>query len=770
MAIELLENRLALAIMVDVVDNTNLGTAGSIFVTGHGIPGKAPAGSPPQELRVVGASGGFVQGAVTIAGASWTGTTAKIATSVAHQLKLNNPVYVSGVGEPGYNGVFTVTGVDPGASPTWFEYTVPSALASSSGGAAYLPPLLSSQTITKAENQNGLVTLTLQNTANVPLNSAVFSSGLGGVGIGWNGTGEVTQNASTNPALTSNQFQINVSGASGIATVTNASVRIVSVNPIALASLPGWNAQTKTGKVTLDQNIKDFSAQLVQMVTPAGVAPYPLGITPGTANLTSLNIPPFAVGQQAGTSVVDFLEFYYAGNTGYSTFDLSGVDGFVLPPTLHASSVTTGPQTVGLNTTLSNLSREQIGNAFTAFIGNEPVDVRTTGKFGRLLYDQAVSTNKLTVAPAYKQQGAALTGVTMTQWNNNGTGTNIITCTTTGLHGLVPGQAITIDSSDPQYSGSYTVLSTGLTKNSAADGSQLQADQFQVALKVAPASASATGSVTPTNSGVIAASTATLVVEIPTGTLPAVGTTVQLSGSAPGTFSAYPIGDYEVTLVPATAGLPNTAVYLSAQAGQTFAIGEQTGGGTLATPVFVAPPPVPGNQFYAITAPKDWLANQSVATANADPMVTWWNTTVNNFFKAGNYLNVSIGSYVPTSSPKVSITGIRNSGNQTIFTATKSYAVGDVVTIAGFSQGSWYNQTARIVAANSTSFTIAGTSTPPVTMPAGAIAQLSRAISYTGTYGSTGFNFAPDHNDYPDDGTPAGNFNISFSVDKPTPR
>ena len=71
MAIELLENRLALAIMVDVVDNTNLGTAGSIFVTGHGIPGKAPAGSPagspPQELRVVGASGGFVQGAVTIA-------------------------------------------------------------------------------------------------------------------------------------------------------------------------------------------------------------------------------------------------------------------------------------------------------------------------------------------------------------------------------------------------------------------------------------------------------------------------------------------------------------------------------------------------------------------------------------------------------------------------------------------------------------------------------------------------------------------------------
>jgi hypothetical protein len=827
--LEALESRLALAIDVNVVDNTHLGTAGSIFVTGHGIPGNAPAGSAPQQLRVVGASGGFVQGAVTIDNALCTGTTARITTSVAHQLTVGNTVYVSGVGVPGYNGVFTVTD----AAPKWFQYTVPSALSPSQGGAAYLPPLLSSQTITQAEAQNGLVTLTLQNTANVPLNSPIFISGLGGVGAAWNGTAEVKQNASTNPALTSKQFQIEVSSASGTATVTNASVRIVSVNPIALARLPGWTAQNKTGKVTLDLNIEGFSSQLVQMVTPAGAAPYPLGIVPGTANLTNLGIPPFAVGQQAGTSVVDVLEFVYAGPSGNSTFDLSGVDGFVLPLTLTASSVSAGPQTVGLNTSLPNLSREQIGNAFKDFIGYEPFDVRMTGQFSRLLYDQSVSTNKLAVAPA-SQAGTALTGVslqpdkdlssaglftgsisgttltvtsgatnlaknkiidgvgvlpntyvsqvvsqsggagtfTVNQSQNvastNMTGynpTGVITATKTA-NGLVPGQSITVSAPGSAYNGNtYTVKLTPLNDTSLSSGQFT----FVVPAGTAP-DAIASATVTPTNSGVIASGVENLVVTVTAGPLPAAGSTVQLSNVPQGGFSPAGVnGPYTVVTPPTGSGLPANAVYLATTTGQTFKVGNTTGGGTLSTPVFVAPPAVPGNQFYAITAPKDWLANQLVATANADPMVTWWDTTVNNFFKAGNYLNVSIGSYVPTSTPNVSITDIRNSGSQTIFTATNTYAVGDVVIIAGFPADPWYNQTSRIVAANGASFTVAGTSTPPDTMPAGAIAQLSRAISYTGTFGTdggngTGFSFTPDHTDYP-----AG-FTSPFWIHTPTPQ
>ena len=331
----------------------------------------------------------------------------------------------------------------------------------------------------------------------------------------------------------------------------------------------------------------------------------------------------------------------------------------------------------------------------------------------------------------------------------------------------MPGQSITVSAPGSAYNGNtYTVKLTPLNDTSLSSG------QFTFVVPTdTPPDAIASATVTPTNSGVIASGVENLVVTVTRGPLPAAGSTVQLSNVPQGGFSPAGVnGPYTVVTPPTGSGLPANAVYLATTTGQSFKFGNSTGGGTLSTPVFVAPPSVPGNQFYAITAPKDWLANQSVATANADPMVTWWDSTISNFFKAGNYLNVSIGSYVPTSSPNVSITGIRNSGNQTIFTATNSYAVGDVVTIAGFPQGSWYNQTARIVAANSTSFTIAGTSTPPGTMPAGAIARKSRAISYTGTYGSTGFNFAPDHNDYPNDLTPAGDFNISFSVDKPTPQ
>jgi len=70
---------------VDVFDNTNLGTAGSVYITGHGIPG-AP-GAPETDLRVLAPTGSFVQAAVQIQSASCTGTTARITTAAAHQLR-----------------------------------------------------------------------------------------------------------------------------------------------------------------------------------------------------------------------------------------------------------------------------------------------------------------------------------------------------------------------------------------------------------------------------------------------------------------------------------------------------------------------------------------------------------------------------------------------------------------------------------------------------------------------------------------------------------
>jgi len=834
--LESLEHRLALAIGVEVLDNSNLGPAGAIFVTGHGIPGSfivpsdLPQGTPPAELRVLdptgaSVSGKFTQAAVTIWSAETTGSTAKITTTVPHQLQVGDKVFVSGVAVSGYNGVFTVTKKHagtrtpteayPGNDPGYFEYSVGSNLEpSSKSGAAYLPSLISTPTITAASANAGIVTVTLSGEANIPLNSPIFLQGLstpvlavaapptqpltnvsmtqwnnngtptniitctttrphglvpgqkitidssdpkykgsytvantgltlnsgpGGVQLqanqftvnlsavpgnasatgtvtptnsgviasstaqlvvniksgtapssgqatlsgvlpskfdgsytvstipataglpstaAWltannspfntgdtggggtlsfssvdlNGVQEVTQNSSTNPALMPNQFQYSLTGANGTATLTNAVIDVVSLNPVALASLPKSGSQRPT--VTLDSHIEDFSSQLVQMVTPTGKQPFPLGISPGTASLSNLGTPPFAFGAQTGTSVADIVEFYYAGS-GNSTFDLSGVDGFALPLTLNASSVTQGVSQVGINTSLG-ASREQVGTAFSQFITKEPVAVKDDAKFGRLLYTGPTSVNPLTVA-AQSAQGTPLTGVQVRVVQAESI---VAKATTTAAHGLVPGQAITVSGAGSPYDGSFTVTATGLTDTTLTD------KEFTYAMN-GTSKVTATATVTPTNSGVIATSQANLAVQLAPGSqAPTAGSTVQLVNVPNGPFApaANVNAFYTVQSIPSNAGLPDTTVVLASTTGQTFTVGNSTGGGTLQTPVFVTPPTLPDNQFYVIAAPKDWLVQQPHAAAILDPMVSWWDTTIDAFFTSGNFLQVAVGS------------------------------------------------------------------------------------------------------------------------------
>jgi hypothetical protein len=609
-------------ITVDIVNNTQVESA-SVYATGHGIPGTTGGGSP-QALNVLGPQGRFVQAAVLMASVACTGTTATITTAVANQVAANQTVFVSGVSVPGYNGVFTVTGVN---STTEFTYSVPAPgnLENGSGGAVYLPELISSQTIVAAVGVSGIVTVSLDGAANIPLNSPIFLSGITGTGVGWNGVWAVSQNPWSNPALASYQFQIEISGAGGSATVpANSTVQIVALTPIGLTNLP-QNPNTYNPCVLLDQNVAGFSAQLVVMVTPGSEAPFPLGITPTTANLSNLAIPPFAIGEQAGNSVADIVEFYYAGS-GTSTFDVSQVDGFALPLTLQASPVASGPSQVGVNPALAGINRQGIGEAFQAFIQNEPADVATIGLFGRLLYDGPVDVNPLTVAPP-STTGKALTNVNLAQWQ----GASVM-ATAAAAHGLVPEQAINVSGAGTPYDGSFVVGDTGLTDPS------LNGNQFTYNVPTIP-SGSPSGTVTPTDSGVIATSTVNLVVQVTSGTAPSPGTAVQLSGVA----AAFD-GPYTVLPLPAVAGLPTSAAYLATTSGQNFTPGSTSGGGILGVPVFVAPPSVPLGQFYGIAAPKDWLANQTVATANSDPMAAWWDTTIDAFFAAGNYLQVAIGA------------------------------------------------------------------------------------------------------------------------------
>jgi|GEM_PF-6871929 len=136
LGLERLEQRLALTIALDIFDNTGLGTAGDVYVTGHGIPG-AP-GAPKDDLRVLDAGGSFTQGAVKVANASWDSGTARITTPVPHYVQPHQKVFVSGVSAAGYNGIFTVTAIEPGGNPTWFEYQLTDSPGAGADGAAYL--------------------------------------------------------------------------------------------------------------------------------------------------------------------------------------------------------------------------------------------------------------------------------------------------------------------------------------------------------------------------------------------------------------------------------------------------------------------------------------------------------------------------------------------------------------------------------------------------------------------------------------------------------
>ncbi|MBN9671980.1 hypothetical protein [Roseibium aggregatum] len=617
-------------IKLDIVDDTQI-NSGSVYVTGHGIPGNTTAEGGPDSLNVLSWKGRFVQAAVLIADASWENGTATITTTVANEVQVGDTVYVSGVSVTGYNGVYKVTATDPSART--FQFSYPFSLNAGTGGAVYLPELLSTWEIKSAKGADGMVTLGLQWPANIPLNSPIYLSGLSGDGVAWNGVRTVAQNPSSNPALASNEIQFDFASASGtVGDLTGASVQVVSLMPVNLMALP-WNPSTNERSISLDAGIEGCSAQLVAMVTPAGELPFPLGITPGTANLSNLSIAPFRVGQQAGNSVADIVEFYYAGEGRGSTFDVSQVDGFALPLTLKASGVSSGPSQVGVNPKLQGFDREAVGRAFTAFIGKEPEDVRTSGAFGRLLYDGAVSANPCSIAAA-GGQGGTLSGVSLAAANP---GSAIIQATTSGPHGLVPGQSITVAGANAPYDGTFTVLETGLTDTS------LTAETFTYAAAGSPSS-NATGTVTPTTFGVIATGSANLVVATSSGTAPTAGSVAQLSNVPDGTFSESVDGSYTVVAIPSNAGLSGGVVYLSATSGQSFAVGSVTGGGTLDTPVFAAPPSVPRDQFFVIAAPKDWLANQSLETAKTDPLATWWDATIDAFFAKDNVLRVAVGT------------------------------------------------------------------------------------------------------------------------------
>jgi hypothetical protein len=81
-------------------------------------------------------AGNFADPTATISTATETGTTVTITTASAETVSVAQTVVIAGVGNPGYDGTFTITAI---ISPTSFQYTAAAGLGNSTGGTASFP-------------------------------------------------------------------------------------------------------------------------------------------------------------------------------------------------------------------------------------------------------------------------------------------------------------------------------------------------------------------------------------------------------------------------------------------------------------------------------------------------------------------------------------------------------------------------------------------------------------------------------------------------------
>jgi len=631
---EQLEQRLALAITLPIQDASGLAAAGyDVWVTGHGIPGWQPSGAPPLYLMSLGSDGSFAQTATAIQSAASSGTTATVTTQAAHGLTSNDTVFIAGASVAGYEGSYQITV----SGPTTFSYTTAASdLATAvAQGTVYTSALVASTAIHSATSASfdpptppasdgtGLATITTTAAHGLSVGQTVEISGVSVAG--YNGVFSVAQT----PSATT--FQVTYTAPTALADGTGGTLKSVALEPVKLSELP-------PAGITLDAGLTNISAKLLFFVTPATSVPNGLPFNGNGVTPTDPPTPPYGPALLAPTSIFDIVEFAYlpwgatetgsvatitttqphgfsvndsvtiagvvdpqgnlltgynqtvtvvsvptpqsftfaatpgladggAGNVngvtisgGFSTFDLSAVDGLAIPMTLKASQVKTGNvDSVGIRPE-SGFTRDAIGVAFSHFMTNDPlghvppgpVDPQSPSRdFSKLLYQSEVT-------------GPAISGVNAS-WSNN---TATFTWATALVQPLVVGQTVVID---------------GFTGDAAGFNG-------------------------------------TFTVSAPSTTPP----------------------------IPA----PTTTSF--AVTNTNFITAPPAGSGGTVTPLLFQTPPLPDGQFASITAPKDWLGNQPVYTgdpagsaANVDPLATFWDTTIDNFFQSGNHLSIYLGKESP---------------------------------------------------------------------------------------------------------------------------
>jgi hypothetical protein len=355
---------------------------------------------------------------------------AKITTATAHGLSVGQTVELTGVSVAGYDGVVSVAQV-PSATTFEFTYSAAAALANGTGGTlrsvALEPVKLSQLPSAGITLDAGLTNISAKLLFFVtPATSAPN-------GLPFNGNGVTPTDPPTPPY-----------GPSLLAPTSIFDI-------VEFAYLP-WGA-TETGSVATITTTQPHGFSVNESVTIAGVVD-PQGnlLTGYNQTVTVASVP---TPQSFTFAATPGLADGGAGNVngviisgGFSTFDLSAVDGLAIPMTLTASQVKPeNVHSVGIRPE-SGFTRQAIGGAFSQFMTNDPLghvnpENAASRDFSKLLYQSEVT-------------GPAISGVNASWINNTAT----FTWATALVQPFVVGQTVVIDGFTGDaagFNGTFTV-------------------------------------------------------------------------------------------------------------------------------------------------------------------------------------------------------------------------------------------------------------------------------------------------------------------------
>jgi hypothetical protein len=174
----------------------------------------------------------------------------------------------------------------------------------------------------------------------------------------------------------------------------------------ALPMLQIWGGSV-TGTTTITFDVEAGVSQLAGgqlqiFVSPATTRPTGPSInstqsTGDAVTVAQVPLAPYLSTQTtAGVVPFDIVEFAYVPN-GNSTFDLTAVNGFVVPMTLTTTDPQNGPPpgSMSVGTQQNGISRLEIGQRFSTFVGSDPQG----SPFTQLLYAASPSPSPFAAPP-----------------------------------------------------------------------------------------------------------------------------------------------------------------------------------------------------------------------------------------------------------------------------------------------------------------------------------------------------------------------------------